>query len=405
MTIGRNRGKRVVEDLRKGIPCEDLVEQYTSDETVALRKLKAAVDEVGSDGYSVVRFLRGAYGSGKSHTLALLASYALRRRFLVSRMAVSREHTFSKIERTLRELVRNLRAPKMRKRERRPGLLVAIDTWASKLGIEEVPHAVDSLGVDPSCSDMKRALTRIVGGLVNSRRGLGLPRDVEIAYLWLAAEKLRSDERKLIGVHSNVDKNNARDVLEDLARVFRAMAFKGWLLIVDEQEAVSTLLAPRQRDHAISNLRMIMDSASRVEGLMWVFASTPEFFEDPQHGIGTYDALRDRITDNIVLRTSELSTADLSCVGQKVLEIYAAAYPESAPGPSVEELGLCIRRLEDDMQGHLAKPRFFVEAVVGGLDALREGTEQSFSRAFDTVRGRAYQRWARERQNASREDS
>jgi len=405
VAIGQRNAKKILEDLRSGVPCEEFVEEYSSKETTALRTLKEALDDVAAGELSIVRFIRGSYGSGKTHTLTRLKAYALKQDFLVSSVQISREHTFAMVERTLAKLIESLQVTKMGKREQRSGIVVAIERWARNVNLKHRPDQIDVLPTPQTFSDFRKALRALIMGIAleghRHKDGHDL---VDLAQSWFAADRLSAHERKALSVRANVDKSNARTVLNGLARLFKGMGYKGWLLVIDEQEAVSTLLAPRQRQYANSNLRMIIDSKSEVEGLMWIFASTPEFFEDPERGIGTYAALRDRINPESILDATALEENDLRDIGGKLVSIYATAYPTYAEKirESVD-LGLAMKYLQEQIPDPSAMPRFFVQVMVGALDSIRSGKATSFDTALRAAFGTVYDKWGSAKAKASKE--
>jgi hypothetical protein len=63
-----------------------------------------------------------------------------------------------------------------------------------------------------------------------------------------AGANLTAQERRLVNVFNNISAGNARQMLEGLAVLFRGLDQSGWLVLIDEQEIVPTLLTTRQRN-------------------------------------------------------------------------------------------------------------------------------------------------------------
>jgi len=77
MKIGKLQARSVVEDLKTGSPNEEFLELYSCAEGQSFLELKEYIDDVAEGNYTIVRFLKGDYGSGKSHTLSRLEQHAL----------------------------------------------------------------------------------------------------------------------------------------------------------------------------------------------------------------------------------------------------------------------------------------------------------------------------------------
>ncbi|MER3453400.1 MAG: hypothetical protein C4344_07170, partial [Acidimicrobiia bacterium] len=93
MTSDRLRAQRALEALRNGVPNRDAVRALGCTQSEAVDAFRGQLDRLSTGDPTVVpgTLVVGGFGAGKSHTLAFLADTALQRRFLVSKVVVSKE--------------------------------------------------------------------------------------------------------------------------------------------------------------------------------------------------------------------------------------------------------------------------------------------------------------------------
>ncbi|MBU2555758.1 MAG: ATP-binding protein, partial [Bacteroidetes bacterium] len=285
--------------------------------------------------------------------------------------------------------IRNLKVSGMKKRDQRPGFLVAVEKWCEKKNMEFLEKLAKEMSRDLYFSDFGKIFGNLIIAIKRSSySGIDSNDMIYLCMEWLFGQHLNASEKKILKVRENITKHNARKLISALAKTIIKIGYKGWLLIVDEQEAMSTLLTPYQQKHAQSNLRMIIDRKSELGSLMWVFGSTPEFFSE--EGVGQYQALKDRITDAIILETDILCLEEYEEISRKLFEIYRIAYPEWNP-PSIQNV--LSKSAEIAHQDFPGKPRLLVSSLVNSFDMLKERTANDFESAFNTSLAKAYEQW------------
>ena len=102
----------IIETLKNGVPVPEYIMEYSSEvDTNLLGKVKSHLVKA-SNGLSIARFIRGDYGSGKSHFLSLIREIALRDNFVVSSFDLRAREGFDMIERIFSKLIININANK-----------------------------------------------------------------------------------------------------------------------------------------------------------------------------------------------------------------------------------------------------------------------------------------------------
>lgn len=364
---------------------------------VGLDPLVAAFREdlahVGT-GRSGYRFLRGAYGSGKTFLSTLVASEALEAGYLTSHVVVSGFDTpLFKLSGVYRRICGNLCS-----RSHSGGALQSvIDRWLHDL--EDTLVEVD--GIDESSPDFEASVAARVeqalapigekaGRMVSCLRGyhrLQARDDYANARAlldWMAGEpKVGADIKKMAGVTGTLDNTDAMVFLRGLLEVIRAAGHKGLVLVLDEVETITRQRRP-ERLKSLEVLRGLVDALDKNEfpGLLLVVTGTPELFEGPQ-SIEALEPLHQRLKaefrtdrpDNLRLPQLRLHPFDqqrLLQVARRVKEIYPATHPERIARRMDESLiQSIVSHLTEGFGGHVEiVPRLFLREFVQVLDLV-----------------------------------
>lgn len=391
--------KAIVESLRRGIADQDHIRQYTADsrlERSPLREMRDHLKDVGQ-GISMIRFINGAYGEGKSHTLALLRQIALDKDFVVSEFPLETQGVrFDMFDRVLRKMIEVLATPDFRApKDNKTVLELVIQKWAKQA--EDIDDALDGMGLHPSMIDLRSAISLYGKILVGKevRHTGGKDRLILLRH-WFAPEptKMRTADRRMIGVLNNVTPQNAGAVIEGLAVFFRGIGYRGWLVLIDEQEIVPTLMTPLQRKKCNENLRILVDTLNIQEprrGFYYVFASAPEFFTDQERGVNAYPALKDRIT-NAVLPLTGMDADEMFEVAQRIQEIYrdTGEYPDRKQIVSDEDIRSFVEEIESRFGSVRYKARGFVQSFVSFIEERLGRPDALLTDLIDEVLGRTF---------------
>jgi len=154
---------------------------------------------------------------------------------------------------------------------------------------------------------------------------------------------------------------------------------------------------------AHNNLLSLINNIDGLNGLFLVYATTPDFFTDPKHGIVIYGALADRIGKPEERKPKALDTiwnfdeveiglSDYQSAGKKILSIYTDEYPEGIDLlPSDEEVEKFVEDLSA-IHPSLSSVRFWrvlVTALIKYFDDHLEGETRSIETIYCDVMERA----------------
>ena len=88
---------------------------------------------------------------------------------------------------------------------------------------------------------------------------------------------------------------NAKLMLQSLAGFVRLSGYKGLVILFDEAEMTYSVLRKSALKDAHNNLLSLINNIELLSGLFLVYATTPDFYIHPKHGIQIYGALAGRI--------------------------------------------------------------------------------------------------------------
>ncbi len=348
---------------------------------------------VGS-GRSGYRFLRGAYGSGKTFLSTLVASEALEAGFLTSHVVVSGVDTpLFKLSGVYRRICSNLSS-----RSHAGGAMQSVvDRWLHNLedtlvevdGIDEKSPAFEAAvatRVEQALAPVGEKAGRMVACLraYHQLQGRDDYANARALLDWMAGDpKVGADIKRLAGVTGTLDNTDALVFLRGLLEVIRAAGHTGLVLVLDEAETITRLRRP-ERLKSLEVLRGLVDAFDKNEfpGLLLVVTGTPEFFEGPR-SIEDLEPLRQRLKaefrtdrpDNLRLPQLRLPPFDqqrLLQVARRIKEIYPATYPERVVRRVDESLiQSMVSHLTQGFGGHVEIiPRIFLREFVQILDLV-----------------------------------
>jgi hypothetical protein len=293
--------RRVLERLREGLYdplAVRLLTAYGEELEARLRSDLLQVD-AGAGAHLCVC---GAYGQGKSHTLAYLHQAALQQGYAVSAINLDpREAPLHQFRQVYRALLQALTFPPGDQGSAAPDSLSdAWSSWARAQPLASADPAVALAALLPA--DMPHVFKAILVALAQPiqeipprQRGLARYRDFRPAeFPWTLRRALHGETvpvARLLGAlkYRQVsfyrqaslalqgDEPFLRMVL-GLPQLFRRLGYRGWVLLFDEGEAISQVRRPmRARSYRILHRLLCPDAPH--PGLYPVFAFTPDFFQ------------------------------------------------------------------------------------------------------------------------------
>lgn len=411
---------QIVESLRKGIPPMRGVDKYS----VGNEKLIQGIKKYQLNGIKergIIRFLSGSWGSGKTHFFRLLKEVAFQNECLVSNVQLNADDAaLNKFERVFYSIIRSISTPEYFSEnsvyETAPFGRVLQETLAylatgnrsinNIYSHEEYVKAREILMRDRSIDiDFKKMVQKYWETFLPEAPDIALQEQNRAEILqWFSGEGSVVMYRRRFDVNKIVNKENAKIMLQSLAGFVRLSGYEGLVILFDEAEQAYSIMRKSSLRDAHNNLLSLINNIESLNGLFLIYATTPDFFTDPKHGIIIYGALQGRIGKpeqrkpralDFIWNFDEVETElpNYQTAAENIRNIYAIAYPEaSAELPSEPEINTFVEELFNihPTLGGVRFWRVLVTALIAHLDDYLEGeirtTETVYGDVMDRLR-------------------
>jgi len=380
----------IVSSLRAGVvPRRGFahIQVGRADEVTAIGR---DLDRVADDG-SMVRFVIGDYGAGKTFFLNLAASMAAEKKLVTAAADLTpdrRLHATGGQARGLyAELMRNLSTRSTPDGGALPGV---VDRFVTTAQSDARSHGVS---VGSVIAGRLQDLSQMVGGYDFAQvigqywAGYDGGNDqlMADAIRWLRGEfTTKTDARNALGVRTIIDDSTVYDTLKLMARFVRLAGFAGLIVCFDEMVNLYKLANTVARNGNYEQvLRIVNDCLQgQAAGLGVLFGGTPELLMDTRRGLYSYDALRSRLAENSfalggladftgpVLRLANLAPEDMYVLLGKLRHVYSGGdaerylVPDEALPAFMEH---CAHRIGD---AYFRTPRTTVKEFLNLLAVL-----------------------------------
>jgi hypothetical protein len=372
--------------------------------------------EIAEYGGAETKFVRGAYGSGKTHFLAVVQDHG-------REMGWATSHVECKVHGVQIDRFETL-YPKIAANMRVGVAVDDADPPVNGPGIEPIRYLLEQwtqsllqkAGVKQSNLISRpfdvesRVLPRLREVLLDANLPgtfsqalaayvrAGLAGDTEVTgsiVRWIRGEQerifipahyLRRTQQGKVGTRTRdvelrpIGAGTAQDAMRGLLWLTSSAGYAGLLLCIDEIEELSKLTPRRRQDQALQALREHVDHAGGEAGynrLCLYLAATPEMFENPDY-FPRYDALATRIVPLgpelnwrapvIDLDRTPLDSEQLTEICVRIQRIHGIAYGTQSSAVPL------YRFVEEVLRSRvrIAKPRLLVRLVVDELERARQ---------------------------------
>ncbi len=363
-------------------------------------------------GRGAYKFVRGAYGAGKTFLARLVLEDALARGFVVSEAVISPDTPLYKLEQVYTRLISNLRTP-----SQEHALRAILDRWIYR--VEDRLMQLERLSEDdPRLLErteeaLKADLIRIGAldtGFSLAVRGYYRAQaagDFDTAQSligWLSGQStVGAAARRYAGIRGLVDRSSMLTYLQAVCQMCRLAGYTGLVILLDEVETVQRMRGP-EREKSLNNIRQLVDAVDSGDFhyTYFLFTGTPSFFED-RKGVPSLQPLHERIrlidTDShfrnlrqpqIVLQP--FNRDRLLSVARKVREIYGSTH-QAVDQDRVSQsfIELMVDHLTGKFSGRVdVLPRVFLREFVHVLDLVQQYPEYdpATQYAFDAEKAR-----------------
>ncbi len=341
-TIRERDREAILQSLRAGVVPRRGLQHVQVGRAKELLALIGDIDRIADSG-TAIRFIIGAYGSGKTFFLNLVRSIALERKLVAITADLTPDRRLFSTgghSRTLyAELMRNM-STRTTDSGALPGVVERFVSSAVRdARTENVAPAV-------VIQERMASLSEMAGGYDFASvvecywKGYdtGDERLKTNAIRWLRAEfATRTDARKALGVRTIIDDATFYDNLKLTAKLVRLAGYRGLLVCLDELVNLYKLSNSKARNTNYEQILHILNDClqGNVEGLGFLFGGTPEFLTDTRRGLYSYEALQSRLAENTfagegledfsgtTIRLSNLAQEDIYVLLSKLRNVQA----------------------------------------------------------------------------------
>lgn len=356
-----------------------------------IEEFERLLDKVDRDEKAIVKFVNGEFGAGKSFFLKVVEEMAFEKNFVVSWITLSNDIPFNKIDIVYKNIARNLKC------KTGTSLDHIIDRWITGLkmmAFEESPNpqkqndlVKENLTAD--LAETREHSNSFAVAIENYNRLMNEEEYKTASYVkaWLRGDSnIPFTEKRKFGVKGDITKENAISFLEALSIFVKSIGYAGLVVLIDEAEFIRNLHAKKYRDIAYNYIRDIYDNCnlSKFQNTLFLFAGTPELFNDDKKGIPSYPALNDRL--RTVLNTDlpdmrkpifdlkGFTKDDLKEIAGKLTIMHEEAYKWNASdkiNPILDDMvSTHVRNAE--LTGGKVTPRTFIRSFISVLDTVQQ---------------------------------
>jgi hypothetical protein len=311
--VDKQTARRLIVHLKAGTTPIDCVEYVNVGNERWYNAAARQFEEIQADADSLVRFINGYYGDGKTHFMGMLRSMAFNKGWLVT--YVTAESTpLHKFDIVYSELVKNLSLPPQMvlpewlsevSPKGAPALLAAVFArfyfeayrLPDKGGLqkervlEALRKKASDLAADPHLHEtMGVAVKAYVEAVIRSDKVRA-----HTVCSWLEGASVRLDD---VGLVRRIDQKLSRDATRGISVLARRAGAGGVLFLLDEAERImEQTRSVRNKSYGV--IRDLLDNADDQGGMqssIIYVAGTPEMYQSAK-GFPEYEALRSRLAN------------------------------------------------------------------------------------------------------------
>jgi hypothetical protein len=312
--------------------------------------------EMVADGGASMRFVMGAYGSGKSFLLQTIRNHAMGKNFVVADADLSPERRLQGTKgqglATYRELIGNLAT---KTRPEGGALTLVLDRW-----ISNVQTQVAAQGVSPDApefsAEVERRIYAVIQQMQEMVHGFDFAKLLSLYYRahlegnddlkgrvvkWFRGEyRTKAEAKAELGVSVVITDDDWYDYIKLFARFLRGAGYEGLVILIDELVNLYKIPNAISRQYNYEKiLTMYNDTLQgKASYLGIIMSGTPQCIEDRRRGLYSYEALRSRLTQGRfgregmtdllapVIRLTPLTPEELLVLVEKLADIHAGLY-------------------------------------------------------------------------------
>lgn len=363
-------------------------------------------------GGGAFRFISGRFGNGKSFMTQMVRNYAMDKGFVVmdADLAINRRLTGSKKEglNTYRELVKNTA---IRTRPEGGAMEPMLQAWVQDMvdvisdekGIptDEVTNDDLAKRIRATTSSMNcmQGYQDFIRAVITYCKDYRDGKDDIFALSWMKGEcELKVESRKNLGINTLIDDSSWYDFIKLWAELSTKLGYRGLVVFLDEAVVLYKLQNKASRSNNYERLLTMFNDIMQGKSshLSMYICGTPEFIEDPNRGLYSYEALRSRLVsgrfengyDNYlgpVINLRPLTNEEIFVLLKTIRDLHEQRYGYGS--------GIDDGMLEDYLKAVLGSvistsmvtPREITRDLISLLDTMHQNPDTKFS---DMISGR-----------------
>ncbi len=368
------------------------------------------------DGTSLIKFIIGSFGSGKTFLQALIQQVAFSEKFVVGKVDFDANRRLygseGKSVATYSEMMKNLSIATCPEGNALP---IILDQWISEVQtktmqdkgygsvaydnpqfIKDVEHEIAETATKMDGLvggfDFVRVLMQYFKGFVEDNSHLQ-----RSALRWLRGEySTKTEARGDLGVRDIIDDSNYYDYIKVIAQFVRQIGYSGLVVNFDEAINLYKINHPQARDKNYETILKIFNDTlqGNVVGLYIVFSGTPEFLEDERRGLYSYEAIKRRLVLNKfessefrdlsqpVIKLTPLKQEELFLLLKNLVAIHGFHY-DYEPNVLGEEIrSFIIQEYSRPGAAENLTASDIIRTFIGGLNILQQNSEFDRTKIF-----------------------
>lgn len=346
------------------------------------------------EGKSVVKFIDGEFGAGKSFFLKVIEEMAYQDNFVISKVTLSNSVPFNKIDVVYRNIVQSLTC------KTGTSLRHIIDRWYTDIRVMALEETTDPVEeedivrqtIQDDLRQTREHSNSFAVAIENYCKFLdeGDEETANYAQAWLQGDSnIPSKFKRKFGVKGDVTKENTFNFIEALSVFIKSVGYSGLVVLIDEAEYIMNLIRTNMRDTAYNYMRDIFDlsSSNEFENILFVFAGTPRLFDDTKKGIPSYEALNDRIEDKVdseyrdlrkpIIVLQGFTDDELVDISKNIISLHEDVYDWNGQELVYPVLDDIVEHYQQNasLTGGRVTPRLFVRSIIAILDIIQQNPD------------------------------
>lgn len=292
---------KILNAIRMGVIPDANLSKLVVGREQEIHALNELLENVTNLGISNVKFIKGAYGSGKTFLMNYLAQMALEKNFVVVTLSINSGFYLTRLDSFYTECMNKLQI-KDKTNQKGTSFEEIFDLWIKNLKKDKglTSASKDIYEVISALNEYNNAFAMVLLTYIRAK----INHDYElstIAASWIKGDHNISYElKKQLKVKGSVDSENAMSILRGFAHLIHLIGYSGMVILIDEAELImNNRIDLRQK--AYENIRYMMDlcGSSELERCLFAFCGTDELFSNEEKGFKSYEALNQRIGSNL----------------------------------------------------------------------------------------------------------